>query len=336
LIRESAQRGQSKELSKEFFDALSHFLLAARMAEKPIEFIRSDDPCELSSLTKNVKSESDMECWMSSPAYQIIFNVLHHLSQSVKSLPRSSPHPVRPIIAHILDSFKILHSYLEEVEPLTTHQRYGNRAFRTWLSKVYDNRAQILCQVTDNPEPHEYYVQSFGSWSRIDFGTGHEMNFLAFIASLAVLNLITPEDGPALVFDVFWQYWDLHIAIQKRYQLEPAGSHGAWGADDYVCLPFVFGASQLIDHTEITPENVIDPVVAKAHAAEYSYCKWIDIIHGSKHGRFAEHSRTLYSLRKLPHFEKLADGMLKMYQGEVMDRFLVVQHLRFGTLLKWE
>lgn len=296
----------------------------------------SADILELSHLTKNINSENDIEKWNDSPAYIAIYNVLSLLNDSVKSKPRNTPREPRPIITNILAAFDKVRTILNEVEPFTQPQRFGNRAFRVFLTRVFNERAEILKDITDNADAHEYFCQSFGSWTRIDYGTGHEFNFLAFITALAVLNLIEPNDCVCIVFDVFWAYWDLILAVQDRYHQEPAGSHGAWGVDDYVALPFVFGSSQLIDHSEITPANVIDREVSKAHKDQYIYCRWIDYLYTVKRGPFAEHSRMLYSLRNLPHFTKLNGGMMKMYRGEVMDRFLVVQHFRFGSVLKWE
>ncbi len=81
----------------------------------------------------------------------------------------------------------------------------------------------------------------------MDYGTGHETSFALFLLCLTLLRFLEPEPRieRQLVLNVFVRYLRLCWRLQDVYKLEPAGSHGVWGLDDYSFLSYVFGSAQL-------------------------------------------------------------------------------------------
>ena len=86
-------------------------------------------------------------------------------------------------------------------------------------------------------------MESFGSYDRIDYGTGHELNFFVFIYCMCKIGIYQAADYKALINIIFQRYLVLVRKLQVFYFLEPAGSKGVWGLDDYQHLPFIFGAN---------------------------------------------------------------------------------------------
>ena len=93
-----------------------------------------------------------------------------------------------------------------------------------------------------------YLLTSFGSFTRMDYGTGHETSFAIFLLCLTLLRFLEPKPDIErdLVLNVFTQYLRLCWRLQDVYKLEPAGSHGVWGLDDSHFLGYIFGSGQLL------------------------------------------------------------------------------------------
>ena len=59
------------------------------------------------------------------------------------------------------------------------------------------------------------------------------LNFVVFLLCLFKLQVYRADDLQAVINKVFNRYMLLMRKIQLVYVLEPAGSHGVWGLDDY-------------------------------------------------------------------------------------------------------
>ncbi|PHH55191.1 Serine/threonine-protein phosphatase 2A activator 1 [Ceratocystis fimbriata CBS 114723] len=209
--------------------------------------------------------------------------------------------------------------------------------------------------VTALDELVSYFMGGWGSAERLDYGTGHELSFLAFLGGLWKLGFFADgeQDGPierAIVFGIFEPYLVLVRKIILLYRLEPAGSHGVWGLDDHFFLPYIFGSAQLTRPITASepmplegsvrsaprPSSITDHTAVATHAPHNMYYAAIAFIHAVKRGPFAEHSPVLYDVSGISAgWGKINKGMLKMFNAEVLAKFPVVQHFRFGTLFAW-
>ena len=88
--------------------------------------------------------------------------------------------------------------------------RFGNKAFRIWLDKVLASSSEEVSKLSNDSdftkavlEIKVYLEESFGSYERLDYGTGHELNFVVFLFCLFKLGVFVQEDLKASVNIIF-------------------------------------------------------------------------------------------------------------------------------------
>ncbi|SPO27122.1 probable RRD2 - Activator of the phosphotyrosyl phosphatase activity of PP2A [Ustilago trichophora] len=225
--------------------------------------------------------------------------------------------------------------------------RFGNPAFRTFYAKIRDNNDRLHRMIpgldddseasrTARAELAVYLQESWGNEKRIDYGSGMELNMACWLLCLCKLRILRlPEDGPAIVLRVFWSYIQVMRDIQSSYWLEPAGSHGVWGLDDYHFLPFLWGAGQLSNHRHLRPKAIHDAEIVDEFAPKYMYLACIQFINSVKTASLRWHSPMLDDISGAKSWAKVNEGMIKMYRAEVLKKLPIAQHIFFGSLIRF-
>ncbi|MCJ1444525.1 MAG: Serine/threonine-protein phosphatase 2A activator 1 [Stictis urceolatum] len=272
-------------------------------------------------------------------------------------------------VVQLQELLSALDSINDEVELDTGPRRFGNVSFRKWCNLLEERSTDLLRKhlstdvarvksdsaVGPSDELRAYLIGSFGSSQRLDYGTGHELSFLAFLGCLWKLGAFgsppSENDMREIVIGVLHAYLTLIRKLILKYTLEPAGTHGVWGLDDHSFLPYIFGSAQYgpaikpVDPvpTEGSLKGATDPGnVAKTKVVEQErhrnlYFEAIGFIYDVKKGPFWEHSPTLYDISGVrAGWAKINKGMLKMYDAEVLGKFPVVQHFPFGSLFSFD
>ena len=319
---------------------------------------------------KRIKSEDDLMIWYESAAYFKLNSFLDKLFKSIEG-KKLSEIPENPIGKRVvlLESLLVkVDAAVDEIEPIPIEmgksQRYGNKSFKILIERIKEIISNSL--IGNEQFLKELFIVSFGDSTRIDYGTGHELSFIIFVSCYTFFFF--EDDDKFTESDYAWlagkligqQYFELVRKIQQKYSLEPAGSHGVWGLDDHQFLPFLLGSSQLIGRESetccclqfqeplksssssscLSPENMIKPQFFSNQSIrnEYLYPVALYHIHKLKTRlnpslQFYHHSPLLYDISGIPTWQRIHEGLRRMYTKEVLSKFPVVQHILFDEKL---
>ncbi|KAK3686870.1 Serine/threonine-protein phosphatase 2A activator 2 [Vermiconidia calcicola] len=293
--------------------------------------------------SRRILSEKDHELFLASNTHNLITSFVFALSDSVRNTTtcqvKESPAASDPAILALFSVLDEAESLLQQCPPHDTGSRFGNPAFRDYLDKVNDAlpswHAKLgITNKSAQDEVSAYLSNSFGSGTRIDYGSGHELNFLLWLLCLRQSSLLADSTFPALALIVFPQYLRLMRDLQSTYYLEPAGSHGVWGLDDYQFLPFLFGASQLAEHKHLRPMSIHNEMLVEECAKDYLYMDQIQWVNATKTVQGLRwHSPMLDDISSAKNWSKVEAGMRRMFLAEVLGKLPVAQHFLFGSLL---
>ncbi|ORM39455.1 Inositol hexakisphosphate and diphosphoinositol-pentakisphosphate kinase [Babesia sp. Xinjiang] len=207
-----------------------------------------------------------------------------------------------------------------------TGGRYGSKAHTAWVYRLKQDWEELMKNLginetvtkdRDRLTLQEYFLHSFGNPVRIDYGTGHEMQFALFLKKLYDCGVIKDDDLSDVVLRVMSSYFRLVQHLIDRYNLEPAGSKGAWGIDHFQFLPFLLGSAQLISNEAIKPQQVVNCDSVQPQIEKYIFIQTVDYIK-RKIGRVSLEiaSPMLYGICTSCTWQRINSGLQEMYKND--------------------
>jgi serine/threonine-protein phosphatase 2A activator len=168
---------------------------------------------------KRINEGHDVPQFLTSQAYRDIGLFVMQLNRAMcprkisnsvecQNWELSSPILLSDPVQKLQDLLESIASIMDEAPPDTGPRRFGNVSFRKWFD-ILESRVRDLLQthlpkvvldfkasedgvsVLDELTP--YLMGGFGSSQRLDYGTGHELSFLAFLGCIWKLGGFTNE-----------------------------------------------------------------------------------------------------------------------------------------------
>ena len=185
---------------------------------------KADEPRAFTVPSKKINEGQDVTTFLVSQAYRDITVFLVQLNRAMFPQKEETDSPgqagvrvfdsnssylgLSEAVTKVRNIIEALESVVDEVPLDPGPRRFGNVAFRKWYALVENRTSTLLSEhlpssVLDFPhttqhdalvELRSYLLGSFGSSQRLDYGTGHELSFLAFLAGIWKLGGFSPSE----------------------------------------------------------------------------------------------------------------------------------------------
>ena len=180
-------------------------------------------------MNKEIRQESDIVSWEQSIAYRVLIDFLSRCNDNMRGISNADPEgsESHPINTQAVQSIvKLLHDCMLHVQlvPLISleNSRFGNPAFRCWMNQIkqkmiHEWKESIGNLISSHELPEyacpglidelsEYFENSLGSAIRLDYGTGHELSFLAFLCCCEKMQFWKVSQSGYVVNVLFRKY----------------------------------------------------------------------------------------------------------------------------------
>lgn len=178
-----------------------------------LEILDLSSPPEFTKPSKRINEGPDVARFLTSLAYRDIGVFILQLNRALcprhqpssplpRTFPLSSKPPTSPSIQTLQALLAKIESFIDEAPPDPGPRRFGNVSFRKWYA-IFEERLdgllgeglldETLKVGKAKEEVSSYLLGGFGSVQRLDYGTGHELSFVAFLGCLWKLGYF--KDG---------------------------------------------------------------------------------------------------------------------------------------------
>lgn len=189
-----------------------------------LEVLDRSAPPAFALPVKRIHESSDVPDFLTSLAYRDIGIFIMQLNHAVCprhrqgtpvpltfTLTSKELSPPSPPIAALRDVLAEIEGLIGEAPPTPGPRRFGNLSFRTWHKLLEDKAEGILKKgavgaALDTAsgdgamkEVKSYLLGGWGSSLRLDYGTGHELSFMAFLGCLWKLGFFKTDNTEAEV-----------------------------------------------------------------------------------------------------------------------------------------